>query len=231
MRTRALGYAELWSWNLDASERAFEQAIALNPNDANTRGWHAVRLAAAGDIDAAIAEGKVAQQLDPVSPIITSLLSWVCHLSGRPDDAANYARHVLVTDPDFVMAHRRLGVAHKQLRDYGRAAEVLERAVSLSGRQADTLAHLGQVYALQGRTAEARAFLDEMDRQAKTRYVPAFNRVLVYAGLGDRDAAFQWLDQAYNERYGPLALIRVEPDLLSLHQDPRFDAFVRKIFP
>ena len=159
----ALGYAELWSWNLDASERAFRRAIELNPNDATTRGWHAVRLAASGDFEESINEAKYAQQLDPVSPIVTSLLSWVCHLAGRHADAAEYARRVLATEPDFAMAVRRLGVAYKHQRDYPRAAEHLQRAVTLTRRHADTVAHLGQVYALQGRTAEAIRLLDELN--------------------------------------------------------------------
>jgi Flp pilus assembly protein TadD len=107
----------------------------------------------------------------------------------------------------------------------------LQRAVTLSGRHPDTVAHLASVFALQRRPAEARRLLEELNQNLVTGYMPAFNRALVYAALGDRAAAFHSLEQAFNERYGPLALIRVEPDLASLRGDPRFAELVRKIFP
>ena len=123
----------------------------------------------------------------------------------------------------------RLGVAYKHQRAYDRAVATLGRAVILSGRNPDALAQLGHAYALQGRAREARELLDELNVLSKTRYVPAFDQMLVHAGLGERDEAFAWLQRAYDERYGMLALLRVDPDLEALRDDPRFGQFVRKI--
>ena len=83
----------------------------------------------------------------------------------------------------------------------------------MSGRNPDILAALGQTLGLQGRTAEARAILAELEAMSKTRHVPSYNRALVYAGLGDRDAAFDWLGRARDERYGLMILMAVDPDL------------------
>ena len=225
----ALGYAQLWSWDLAESERAFVRAITLNPSDATTRFWHGVRLAAEGRFEESIAEAKHAQQLDPVSPIVTAGLSWVYHLAGRHADAEAYARRVLEIEPDFVMGLRRLGVAYRHQRAYDRSVETLQRAVALSGRHPGMLAQLGQTYALQGRTREARQLLDELNVLSKSRYVSAYDRVLVHAGLGERDEAFNWLQRAYGERFGTLALLRVDPDLTALRDDPRFEEFARRI--
>lgn len=225
----ALGYAELWSWNLAESERAFARAIELNPSDATTRFWHAVRLAAEGRFEESIAEARQGQALDPVSPIVTAGVSWAYHLAGRHTEAEDYARRVLEIEPNFVIGLSRLGVAYKHQRDYDGAVATLQRAVSLSGRNPDALAQLGHAYALQGRAAEARKLLEELNALSKTRYVPAFDQMLVHAGLGERDEAFEWLQRAYEERYGPLVLLRVDPDFQSLRDDPRFEPFVRKI--
>jgi len=225
----ALGYALLWSWDLAESERAFQRAIELNPSDATTRFWHAVRLTAEGRFEEAIAEARFGQKLDPVSPIITAGLSFVFHLAGRHADAEEYARRTLEIEPDFYMGLSRLGVAHKQQRAYDRAVDALQRAVTVSGRHPDALAQLGQTYALQGRIREARQLLDELNVLSESRYVPAFARVLVFAGLGERDEAFNWLERAYDERYGPLMLLRVDPNLAALRDDPRFEEFARRI--
>ena len=225
----ALAYAELWSWNLEASERSFLRAIELNPSDATTRFWYAVRLAAEQRFDEAITQATEAQRLDPVSPIITAGLSWVYHLAGRHAEAAESARRVLALEPDFVIGLRRLGIAYLHLSQYDLAASTLERALVLSGRQPDAFSQLGQTYALQGRTADARKLLDELNELSKSRRVPAYNRALVYAGLKQRDEAFLWLERAYNERHGHLALLKVDPDVDLLRGDPRFDELVRKV--
>ena len=100
----ALGYAELWSWNLPASRRAFDRAIALNPSDANTRFWNAIRLAAERQFDESVAEAQRGRDLDPVSPIVTAGVAWACHLAGRHGEAERYARMVLDLEPDLPSA-------------------------------------------------------------------------------------------------------------------------------
>lgn len=225
----ALAYAQLWSWNLAESEHTFVRATQLNPNDGTTRFWHAVRLAAEGRFDEAIAEAKRGQQLDPVSPIVTAGLSWVYHLAGRHGEAEASARRVLEIEPEFIVGLTRLGVAYKHQGAYDRAVETLQRAAMLSARNPDILAQLGQTYGLQGRSREARQLLDELATLSKSRYVPAFDRTLIYAGLGDLDHAFEWLDRAYDERYSLLALLPVDPDLDLLRADPRFEELVKRV--
>jgi serine/threonine-protein kinase len=225
----ALAYALLWSWDLDGSERAFQRALGLNPNDATTRFWHAIRLAAGGRFDDAMAEATRGQQLDPASAIVTAGVSWVSHLAGRHAQAEQQARAVLAIEPEFPIGFARLGAAHRHQRHYPQAVSALERAVQLSQRQPDHLAQLGQTYALMGEKRMAQQILDELQTQAHERYVPAFDLVLVYAGLGEHDAAFAALDHAFEEQYGLLALLSVEPDLDALRADPRFAEMVRKV--
>lgn len=224
-----LAYALLWSWDMEGSERAFQQALRLNPSDATTRFWHAVRLAAGGRFEEAIAEGRRGQQLDPVSAIVTAGVSWVSHLAGRHELAAEQARAALAIEPEFIIGMVRLGVAYKHQGQYDKAVSELERAVELSQRHLDHLAQLGQTYALLGDTRQARRILAELRTQARERYVPAFDLALVHAGLGERDAAFASLERAFEERYGPLALLDVEHDLDALRTDSRFGGLLRKV--
>jgi tetratricopeptide (TPR) repeat protein len=128
-----------------------------------------------------------------------------------------------------VIGVARLGAALKHQGSYDRAIESLQRAVALSDRLPDHLAQLGQTYALAGRVGDAERVLEELDAQSKTRYVPAFDRVLIYAGLGNREQAFDWLRRAYDERYSLLVLLQVDPDLERLRSDPRFEALVRRV--
>ena len=61
--------------------------------------------------------------------------------------------------------------------------------------------------------------------------MPAYDLALVHAALGERDAAIEWLRRAYDERYGPLVFLGVDPDIDGVRGDPRFDALVARIRP
>jgi len=227
----ALAYTLLYQWDLEGSARSFERSIVLNPNDANTRFWHAAQLAAAGRFDESLVEASLGRQLDPVSPIITAGLSWMNHFARKHEQAGAMAMATLAIDPDFVIAHARRGVAFKHLAEYGPAVTEIERCLSLSPDNPDHLAQLGQIHALQGRRDAAHQIIGRLKGLTAVRFVPAYDLALVHAALGERDAAFEWLQRAYDERYGPLVFLRVDPDLDGVRGDPRFDALVARIRP
>jgi hypothetical protein len=83
-----------------------------------------------------------------------------------------------------------------------------------------------------GRKAEARKILAELQSLSEHRYVPATDTALIYAGLGDKDKAFAWLDKAYEEHSFSLSNLKVEPRFDPLRSDPRFADLLRSIgFP
>jgi serine/threonine-protein kinase len=227
----ALAYTLLYQWDLDGSEKEFERAIALNPNDANTRFWHATRLAATGRFEESIAEASRGRELDPVSPIITAGVSWMNHFARKHDLAAAMAVATMAIEPDFVIAHARRGTALKHLGDFEQAATEMNRCLALSPDNPDHLAQLGQIYARQGRRDAAHEVIARLAKLAGTRFVPAYDLALVHAALGERDAAIGWLQRAYDEQYGPLVFLSVDPDIDGVRGDPRFDALVARIRP
>jgi tetratricopeptide (TPR) repeat protein len=91
------------------------------------------------------------------------------------------------------------------------------------------IATLGNAYGLAGRRKEAQAILNELSTRSRQTYVSAFYLALVYAGLGMRDQAMEQLEKAVEERQPYLAGLNVEPPFLGLHDDPRFQAIVRRI--
>ena len=167
----ALAYTLLYQWDLEESENEFERSIALNPNDANTRFWHAARLAAAGRFEESIAEASRGRQLDPVSPIITAGVSWMNHFARKHEQAAAMAVATMAIEPDFVIAHARRGVAFKHLGDYEQAAVEIGRCLMLSPDNPDHLAQLGQIHALQGRRDAAHQVIARLKQLAGTRFV------------------------------------------------------------
>ena len=91
---------------------------------------------------------------------------------------------------------------------------------------------LGRAYGLAGRKDEARRILERLHQSRAERYTAAYSLALVNVGLGDRDEALNWLEESYRERDGNnIAQIRIDPLLVSLHGNPRFEALAEKIVP
>src|SRR5262249_22827238 len=93
----------------------------------------------------------------------------------------------------------------------------------------DQRGKLGRVYAISGQRGEAQKLLDQLQEESKEKYVSPYNIAIIYEGLGDKEQAFRSLEKAYAERDSNIVHVKVEPDLESLHSDPRFGELVRRI--
>ncbi len=73
--------------------------------------------------------------------------------------------------------------------------------------------------------------LDKLNELSKQRYVPTYSMVMIYAGLGEKDKAFEWLEKSYEDRSLETAFcsIKVEPALDPLRSDPRFQDLLRRM--
>jgi tetratricopeptide (TPR) repeat protein len=98
-----------------------------------------------------------------------------------------------------------------------------------SGDGPYSLGHLGNVYARMGRTADARNLIDRLAADVRRDGVGQYEIALIYAGLGDRNQAFQWLEAAYRAHDVGLVYLKVDPCLDPLRSDPRLDALMQRI--
>jgi hypothetical protein len=80
-----------------------------------------------------------------------------------------------------------------------------------------------------GRQAEAQKVLQELQGQSKPRYVSPYHIAMVYAGLGEQDEAFQWLEKAYEDREARMTILKFAPEFGSLRKDPRFANLVKRV--
>lgn len=87
---------------------------------------------------------------------------------------------------------------------------------------------IGHAYAASGKRDEALKTIDQMKEISRQRYVSAFAFAEIYAGLGDKDEAFQWLEKCYQDRSDDLVFFRIDPILDNLRSDPRFEQFARR---
>jgi tetratricopeptide (TPR) repeat protein len=229
----ALGHIRLWlDWEWQAAELEFKQGIALNPNSALAHDQYAMYLAAMGRLDEAVSEARRAQTLDALSPIVNTDLGWCLLYAGRGSEAVDQFRKTLEIDPKYVSARWGLGASYAQQRAFKDAVAELKQAVTLSEGSPLVSGHLGYVYGLGGMPTDAKSSLAELNTLSARQYVPSTALALVYAGLGDKAQALEWLGRAVDEHDFSLVFLNVAPWFESLRGEPGYEPLRRKLqFP
>ncbi len=220
-----------YDFDLALSLKEFERAIQLNPNYATARQWYSYGpLLALGQFDRAIAEGKRAVELDPLSLVINTDLGQDCFVARRYDEAIAQLRKTIEMDPRFYHAHWNLGQVWQLKGQLSEAIAEYRKALELND-DPFVLALLGQAYARAGHREEAQEILARLSEEAKSRYVHAYSFALMFLALGDKERAIDEMERAYRERAGQdVFLIEVDPLLDDLRGNPRFEALVQKVF-
>ena len=226
----AYGYT-LYSYdrNIAEADREFQRAIELNPNYATAHQWYGGDiLIATSRFDQGIAEGKRAVELDPLSLIVNLQLASSYYYARRHDEAIAQLRRVIDLDNNWYLPHMSLCQIYELKGRLSDAAAECLKSRELSD-DPYTLGFLARVYAVSGKRDEANKVLDQMHEAAKLRYVPAYSFAVAYAGLGDKDQAFHWLDRTLQDHAWDINYVKVDPTLDSLRADPRFADLVRRI--
>jgi serine/threonine-protein kinase len=221
----------LFDWDLSAAEKEARRALALNPNYTNAHILDSYVLQAMGRFDEAIAQGKLALELDPLSLIANACLGLAYYYAGQYDQTIEQNHNLLEIEPKFFLIYVDLARAYEQKGMYDQALNELSRARELVGDEPTVLAEIGYAYARSGKTGEARKILDKLNELAGQKYVQEYEIAAVYVALGEKDQAFALLDKAYAQPSAWLIMLRVEPKFAVLRQDERFQAFLRKIGP
>jgi serine/threonine protein kinase/Tfp pilus assembly protein PilF len=182
-----------FDWNWPGAECGFKRALELNPGHATAHHWYAEYLLAMGRQEEAIAEIKQAQELDPLSLIISSVVGWVFYYARQYDQAIAQCLKTLEMAPDFSIGHWILGRVYEQQSQFEKAIAELEKAVALSTSSPFALGSLGHAYAVSGKTSEARKVLEELMETSTRRYVSPYSIATIYAGCGESDLAFRCL--------------------------------------
>jgi serine/threonine protein kinase/Tfp pilus assembly protein PilF len=216
-------------WDFVAGEREVRRALELNLGSVigyevlTYLGWTRPNLTEALDAT------KRAVELDPSSWGSNNRLAATLWMFGSYDEAIEQFRKALEIDPHNSQSHILLADACACAGLAEKAVEECAAALALSPQVMLVRTHVAVTYAKLGRIAEARAMLEESKKAWKLGAGTALWIAAVHARLGEKDAAFEWLDSAFQERAGFLAYVRNHPFFFNLHGDPRLDALAKRI--
>jgi len=226
----ALGvYLSMYSWNQPAAEQEFRRAIALNPKYPTAHQQLAnLCLMARGRFDEGIAEGRRAEELDPLSPVISMDVGANLTRARRFDEAIAQLNRTLALDPNFYAARYALGTAYHANGQYVEAIAEFRKALTLDD-DPWVKALLARSLAKSGQRGEATRILAELQSEAEHRYVTSSAFAIVYAALGEKDKAFVWLEREITERGSRPPLFSVNPVFDDFREDPRFQDLLHRI--
>jgi TolB-like protein/Flp pilus assembly protein TadD len=233
--TIAEGHAELalvefyYDWDWPRSEQEFRRAIELNPNYATAHQWYSYYLTAMGRFPEAVEEAQKAQQIDPLSLAINATLAGRYRDSGQYDQAINVGQRTLEMDPSFVNAHSVLAATYEAEGNWSQAIPEYQKAVELSQNNPTSLAALGCAYGYSGNREKPRNILATLREASKIHYVSAFDMAAVFAGMGEKDNAFHWLEKAYSERESQMAFLGITRRMNGVRSDPRYSDLLHRM--
>jgi DNA-binding winged helix-turn-helix (wHTH) protein/TolB-like protein/Flp pilus assembly protein TadD len=217
-----------WDWDRVEAAREFQTAIKLKPAYAPAHQWYSSYLVAVERFDEAIAEAKRTEELEPLSFVASSHLGWIYYLSGQNDKAIEQCKKILELDPSSFPARRYLGLAYEAKGMYTEAIAEFQTGVKLSGSPL-MLALLGHAYAASGKKAEAQQVLTDLQQLQGQRYVSPYTLAAIYAGLGDQEQAFKWLETAVEGRDIWLMNLKVDPVFAKLRSQRKFTDLLARI--
>jgi tetratricopeptide (TPR) repeat protein len=220
-----------WSKDFSRSRLLFEQAVALDPNVAQTHHWYALTRMVTGETDLPLREIILAQELSPESRAILANKGLILFYAGRLDEALTILEQLASSEPHLRSPHEYLATIYLDqrrmtdfLREYRAAAEISEDAARLAIADA---AEKG-LHDPAGDGFLTR-MLDEQIRQFEKNLEPAFKVAGTAAMLGRSDEAIHFLEESIRRGENDTLGVRVEPSFKGLRTDARYRAIVESI--
>ena len=219
-----------FDWDFVKSDQEFRRAIAANPNYPTAHQWYAECLYSVGRYDEAIAEAKRAQELDPLSPIISASLGAALLYSGRYDEAIEQYKKTMQMDPNIRLVRLDLASAYVQKKMYPEAIAQWQAVITLDGDPALAAAS-GEVYRNAGFQAFLENLLDHLPRDPIAGE-HAYDAARILTLLGKKNEAVSSLQKAFTAREGQMIYLKCDPVFEPLRSNRDFQALVKRMkFP
>jgi len=222
------------NWYFKGAEGEFRRAIALNPNYATAHQWYAQFLSTMGRHAEAVTQIKQAQELDPLSLIIQTSVGSTFLKARQYDQAIEQLQKAIEMDKNFYRAHLYLGEACLGEGRYVDAIAEFQLASVLSGEEgpegaAKRAAALNRAFESSGEKGYWQKRLDLLRERMNERHISPYQMAGVYARLGEKNKAVEWLQKAFAERDINFLNLKIDPQFDELRSDPRISHLIHQV--
>jgi tetratricopeptide (TPR) repeat protein len=218
-----------YEWKWSEGEREFQRALELNPNLPLAHHWYAMLLECLGRFPEALKHRQRAQELDPITPMILSALGQTLFRLEENDRALSEFHKALELDNSLEHAHMGLANVYERRGNHADAISEYRLAVQYAPRSGRARAALGYALAQAGDTRDAKQILSELITALQERYVSPVHLAIICAGLGDKEAALNWIEQAYDRGDPTLCDVMIQLRFQTLYTHPRFKRLLQRM--
>ncbi len=217
-----------FDWDWEAADRAFSHAIALAPSYSCAHEDRAIFLAFIGRRDEALAEIAKIDQLD-YGFSASHAESFAYYELGDYPGLIESSKRGLLLDPKDWSHHYNLGVGYEGLGKLTEAISEYEKAIEGSNGPQEPVVALAHAYAATGKKAEAEKLLRDLRHKLQQTAASPYTMATIYAGLGENDKAFEFLEKAYSEKSFDILSLKSDLLLDNLRRDPRFQNLLHRV--
>jgi tetratricopeptide (TPR) repeat protein len=223
----ALGTVKVkYDKNIWAAETSFKRAIAVNPSCAMAYSRYTWFLAAMGRLDESLENMRHAQELDPLSPDANAGLANILYFAKDYDEAIKYCERALELEPNFLDALLWQGLSYQQKGMHDKAIARFQKAKEAHKKSTEPSELLGHAFAVTGQQEKAESILLELSATPSNGQVRPYNIAMIYAGSGNANRAFEYLEMPYINWTERLRVLRFDPRMNVLRTDPRFPQII-----
>jgi TolB-like protein/Flp pilus assembly protein TadD len=219
-----LAYLEqTYNHDFEAYRREYDRALQLDPSLETQLLDEGMNAYSAGEPQRAVQFLRRNIERDPLDTLALSWLADSLYAVGNLEEPARIYRQILEISPNFAGARCALG-------EILLAQHQPDAALAMMSRESDEnsrMTCLPDALWVLGRRGEADALLDQVQKKFPDSL--AYSLAQSYALRNDKEAAFKWLNRAYENREPQLSVVKGDPYLRNLHGDPRFAQLVRKL--
>ena len=213
---------EFYRIDLSVAAAEMQRAVELDPADEQVRENFVLLHLWRGEPDLALKEAQAALALDPMSVTAMRELGRALFYEGRYDESLVQLRRARTLGAVVRTIPVLEGEVYAKKKMF---PEALSRMRAYHGPTGDAL--LGHTLARAGNRSAARVILADLIARARGATGNAFDVTVVYAGLGDYDNAFAWLEKSRDD--GSLYFEIMSPTFDDLRADPRFARFAHDL--
>jgi TolB-like protein/Tfp pilus assembly protein PilF len=226
----SLGLVKLfYDRDLPGAEREYRRAIELNPGAPLAHLRYGAYLTYMQRFTESEVELKLALELDPLSLQGNVSLGTTWYLMGRYEEAIKQYQKSIELDPNYFPAYFGIGLVYVRQKRYEEAIATQRQVCRLSKDVYLPLGFVGHAYAVSGQRSEAEKIIKELEEAAQRTYVSPYSFAIVYAGLGEKDLALEWLEKTYEEGSDWLLWLKVAQEFDDLRSDKRFIALLKRV--
>ncbi len=208
-------------WDARDAEPIYRRAVELEPRNFSVHTGYAYYLASRGRHEEAIRAVERAIEVDPRNKNAYDNAAWRYYDARDDERAIEMVNAALAIDPEFRDPKNILGWVYAHNGQYDEAVRMFRSLGNNVGA--------GYALARAGRTAEARAIIEAFENEGEQAYISAMWVARLYAGVGDADATFQWLEKAFSQRDRALLFLNVDRVWDDIRGDPRFHDLRKRV--